>query len=58
MLGIINTAGGSTYYYGNNRYRARFPWKERNIEDLTIINDINEEVNLLVYKPYYPVPLA
>ena len=44
MIGTINPDGGSTYYYVNNRYHARYPWEERKLEeDLKIMKDINEE---------------
>jgi len=31
--GTINPAGGSTYYCGDNRYHARFPWEVREIKN-------------------------
>lgn len=42
--GTINPAGGSHYYYGQNRLHARFPWEERELAaELTKIKEIAEE---------------
>lgn len=39
-----NPGGGSTYYYGENRYHARFPWETRQLEeDLDTMKDIAAE---------------
>ncbi|XP_044180985.1 uncharacterized protein LOC122962134 [Acropora millepora] len=44
LKGTINPEGGSTYYYVNNRYHARYPWEKRKLdEDLETMKDIGEE---------------
>ena len=44
ISGTINPDGGTTYYYGDNRYHAKYPWEERKLEeDLEKMRDINDE---------------
>lgn len=44
IIAAINPDGGSTYYYGDNRYHTKYPWEERKLEeDLEKMRDINEE---------------
>ena len=39
-----NNSGGSTYYIGGNRYRARFPVPPRNLEeDVSKMSEIGNE---------------
>ena len=33
LLGTLPPDGGTTYYYGNNRFHVRFPFDERNLDD-------------------------
>lgn len=44
LTGTINPAGGTHYYYGQNRFHARFPWEERKLEaELAKMKEIAEE---------------
>ena len=44
LLGTLPPDGGTTYYYGNNRYCARFPFDERNLDnDDRLIQSIADE---------------
>ena len=44
MIGTRDPDGGTTYYYGGNRYHARFALEERTLEpDLKTMKDINNE---------------
>lgn len=33
LLGALPPDGGTTYYYGNNRFHARFPFDQRKLDD-------------------------
>ena len=33
LLGTLPPDGGTTYYYGNNRFHARNPFEDRNVND-------------------------
>ena len=45
IVGSIDPTGHSTtYYYGANRYHARYPWPERKIEEeVQLMSEISEE---------------
>ena len=45
FVGSVDPTGQSnTYYYGANRYHARFPWPERKIEEeVQLMSEIAEE---------------
>lgn len=49
VIGTLNPEGGSTYYYGGNRYHAQYPSEERKIEEeLDTLKEVDAEDRKIV----------